>query len=239
MPQDWVAGVELVGDGTMVRADFDRSLEELQAELIVLGEMVEKAIIKSMDALEQRDLSVAYEVVAEDDLIDEKRFELEEKCINLIATQQPLAIDLRTLLAVLHIAVELERMGDYAEGIGKICMIIGDDVPMDLPPQLPLMAKAGTVMLRRSLKSLIDRDTVLANDVWDSDDEVAALYDGVCHQIILDMGEHPKTIEASTHFLWVAHDLERIADRATNIAEKVIFMVTGRIGRYEPIKDGE
>ena len=238
MPQDWVAGVELVGDGTMVRADFDRSLEELQAELIVLGEMVEKAIIKSMDALEQRDLSVAYEVVAEDDLIDEKRFELEEKCINLIATQQPLAIDLRTLLAVLHIAVELERMGDYAEGIGKICMIIGDDVPMDLPPQLPLMAKAGTVMLRSSLKSLIDRDTVLANDVWDSDDEVAALYDGVCHQIILDMGEHPKTIEASTHFLWVAHDLERIADRATNIAEKVIFMVTGRIGRYEPIKDG-
>tara|TARA_B110000014_G_scaffold197736_1_gene146864 strand:+ start:3293 stop:4012 length:720 start_codon:yes stop_codon:yes gene_type:complete len=239
LPQDWVAGVELVGDGTMVRADFDRSLEELQAELIVLGEMVEKAIIKSMDALEQRDLSVAYEVVAEDDLIDEKRFELEEKCINLIATQQPLAIDLRTLLAVLHIAVELERMGDYAEGIGKICMIIGDDVPMDLPPQLPLMAKAGTVMLRRSLKSLIDRDTVLANDVWDSDDEVDALYDGVCHQIFLDMGEHPKTIEASTHFLWVAHDLERIADRATNIAEKVIFMVTGRIGRYEPIKDGE
>ena len=108
----------------MVRADFDRSLEELQAELIVLGEMVEKAIIKSMNALEQRDLSVAYEVVAEDDLIDEKRFELEEKCINLIATQQPLAIDLRTLLAVLHIAVELERMGDYAEGIGKICICL-------------------------------------------------------------------------------------------------------------------
>ena len=146
----------------MVRADFDRSLEELQAELVFLGELVEKAIIKSMEALENRDLAVAYEVVAEDDQIDEKRFELEEKCINLIATQQPLAIDLRTLLSVLHIAVELERMGDYAEGIGKICMIIGDDVPMDIPPQLPLMAKAGTVMLRRSLKSLVDRDTDLA-----------------------------------------------------------------------------
>ena len=110
----------------MVRADFDRSLEGLQGELVGLGEMVEQAILKSMEALERRDLTIAYEVITEDDQINEKRFELEEKCIDLIATQQPLAVDLRTLLAVLHIAVELERMGDYAEGIGKICMIIGD-----------------------------------------------------------------------------------------------------------------
>ena len=217
----------------MVRADFDRSLEELEAELIGLGEIVEKAIIKSMDALERRDLTMAYEVVAEDDLIDEKRFELEEKCIDLIATQQPLAVDLRTLLAVLHIAVELERMGDYAEGIGKICMIIGDDEPVETPKQLRQMAGMGIAMLQRSLKSLMDRDTDLANDVWDSDDEVDALYDGGCHQIFLDMGHNPKIIEAATHFLWVAHDLERIADRATNIAERVIFVVTGRIGRYK------
>ena len=216
----------------MVRADFDRSLEDLQAELVGLGEMVEKAIIKSMDALQRRDLAMAYEVVAEDDLIDAKRFELEEKCIDLIATQQPLAIDLRTLLAVLHIAVELERMGDYAEGIGKICMIIGDDVPVEIPEQLSRMADLGLTMLRRSLQSLVERDTVLADDVWDSDDEVDALYDNVCHQIFLDMGQHPDTIEAATHFLWVAHDLERIADRATNIAERVIFLVTGRFGRY-------
>ena len=216
----------------MVRADFDRSLEDLQAELVGLGKMVEKAIIKSMDALQRRDLAMAYEVVAEDDLIDAKRFELEEKCIDLIATQQPLAIDLRTLLAVLHIAVELERMGDYAEGIGKICMIIGDDVPVEIPEQLSRMATLGLTMLRRSLQSLVERDTVLADDVWDSDDEVDALYDNVCHQIFLDMGQHPDTIEAATHFLWVAHDLERIADRATNIAERVIFLVTGRFGRY-------
>jgi phosphate transport system protein len=218
----------------MVRADFDRRLEELEAELLDLGEMVEKAILKSMDALERRDLAIAYEVVAEDDLIDEKRFDLEEKCIDLIATQQPLAIDLRTLLAVLHIAVELERMGDYAEGIGKICMIIGDDEPVEMPPQLDQMASMGVAMLRRSLKSLMDRDTDLANDVWDSDDDVDALYDGVCHDIFVEMGQNPKSIEAATHFLWVAHDLERIADRATNIAERVIFVVTGRIGRYKP-----
>ncbi len=218
----------------MVRADFDRSLEDLEAELIGLGEMVENAIVKSMDALERRDLTLAYEVVSEDDQIDEKRFELEERCIDLIATQQPLAVDLRTLLAVLHIAVELERMGDYAEGIGKICMIIGEDESVETPEQLSRMAKMGITMLRRSLKALMDRDTDLANDVWDSDDEVDALYDAVCRQIFLDMGQHPKTIEAATHFLWVAHDLERIADRATNIAERVIFVVTGRIGRYKP-----
>ena len=218
----------------MVRADFDRRLEDLEAELLGLGEMVEKAILKSMDALKRRDLAIAYEVVAEDDLIDEKRFELEEKCINLIAPQQPLAIDLRTLLAVLHIAVELERMGDYAEGIGKICMIIGDDEPAETPQKLDQMASMGLAMLQRSLKSLMDRDTDLANDVWDSDDEVDSLYDSVCHDIFVEMGEHPKTIEAATHFLWVAHDLERIADRATNISERVIFLVTGRIGRYKP-----
>ncbi len=223
----------------MVRADFDRSLEELEAELIGLGEMVENAIVKSMDALERRDLTLAYEVVAEDDQIDEKRFKLEERCIDLIATQQPLAVDLRTLLAVLHIAVELERMGDYAEGIGKICMIIGEDDSVETPEQLSQMAKMGITMLRRSLKSLMDRDIDLANDVWDSDDEVDALYDAVCRQIFLDMGQHPKTIEAATHFLWVAHDLERIADRATNIAERVIFVVTGRIGRYKPPQAAE
>ncbi|MEC9271593.1 MAG: phosphate signaling complex protein PhoU [Chloroflexota bacterium] len=218
----------------MVRADFDRSLEELQGDLVGLGEMVEKAILKSMDALERRDLTVAYEVITEDEEINEKRFELEEKCIDLIATQQPLAVDLRTLLAVLHIAVELERMGDYAEGIGKICMIIGDDEEALAPLQLPQMAEKGIAMLRGSLKSLVERDTDLANDVWDSDDVVDALYDEVCRQIFLDMGENPKAIEASTHFLWVAHDLERIADRATNIAERVIFMVTGKVGRYTP-----
>ena len=218
----------------MVRADFDRRLEDLEAELLGLGEMVEKAILKSMDALKRRDLAIAYEVVAEDDLIDEKRFELEEKCIDLIATQQPLAIDLRTLLAVLHIAVELERMGDYAEGIGKICMIIGDDEPAETPQKLDQMASMGVAMLQRSLKSLMDRDTDLANDVWDSDDEVDALYASVSHDIFVEMGQNPKSIQAATHFLWVAHDLERIADRATNIAERVIFVVTGRIGRYKP-----
>ena len=118
-------------------------------------------------------------------------------------------------------------------------MIIGDDEPVPTPLQLPQMAQKGVAMLRGSLKSLVERDTDLANAVWDSDDDVDDLYDGVCHQIFLDMGENPKVIEASTHFLWVAHDLERIADRATNIAERVISMVTGETGRYKALKERE
>ena len=213
----------------MVRADFDRSLEELQAELVFLGELVEKAIIKSMEALENRDLAVAYEVVAEDDQIDEKRFELEEKCINLIATQQPLAIDLRTLLSVLHIAVELERMGDYAEGIAKISLSMGDSPPLKPLIDIPRMAEKATTMLEDSIDSLLNRDMVKANAVCQADDEVDNLYDQVYRELLTFMIGDPDTIQRATYLLWVAHDLERIADRATNIAERVIFLVSGKL----------
>lgn len=220
----------------MVRADFDRNLDDLQEELLLLGRMVEKAIVKSLDALRSGDLTMAYEVIAEDDQIDTKRFELEERCIDLIATQQPLAIDLRTLLSVLHVAVELERMGDYGEGIGKICLIIGNDLPVSLPEGVPRMAELGIGMLQRSLRAFMERDTVLANEVWNDDDEVDALYDAVCREIFVNMGQDPKNIGSATHLLWVAHDLERIADRATNIAERAIFLVTGEVN---PEKAGD
>jgi phosphate transport system protein len=213
----------------MVRADFDRSLEDLQDELLLLGQLVETAILKSMEALRSGDTALANEVIREDDVIDEKRFVLEDRCVNLIATQQPLAIDLRTLLSVLHIAVELERVGDYAEGIGKICLIIADDLPAPTPDDINRMAELGVNMLRGSLKSLVDRDADLANRVWDEDDEVDALYVDVCRQIFERMSREPQSIQAATHLLWVAHDLERIADRSTNIAERVIYMVTGEI----------
>ena len=213
----------------MVRADFDRSLEELQAELVGLSEMVERAIVKSMDALERRDLAVAYEVVDEDDLIDEKRFDLEEKCINLIATQQPLAIDLRTLLAVLHIAVELERMGDYAEGIAKVTLLMGDEPASKPLFDLPLLADKASDMLGRSLDALVLRDAGAAEQVCEDDDQVDDLYREVYRELLTQMTQDPKSIKRSTYLLWVAHDLERIADRAPNIAERVIFLVTGKL----------
>lgn len=213
----------------MVRADFDRNLEDLQDELLQLGALVETAILKSMEALRSGDTALADQVIRGDDIIDQKRFILEDRCVNLIATQQPLATDLRTLLSVLHIAVELERVGDYAEGIGKICLTIADDFTTPMPDGIVEMAEVGVGMLRNSLKSLVDRDVDLANQVWDEDDEVDSLYIDVCRRVFESMAREPQSIQAATHLLWVAHDLERIADRATNIAERVIFMVTGQV----------
>ena len=213
----------------MVRADFDRNLKALQDDLLALGSMVEKAITKSMNALKNRDLEASRQVVEDDDLIDRRRFQLEDQCIDLIATQQPIAIDLRTLMAVLHIAVELERMGDYAEGIGKISLMMGDQPPLKPLVDIPRMADKATAMLQRSLDALVNRDADSALQVCKDDDEVDNLYDEVYRELLTYMIHDPKSIQRATYLLWVAHDLERIADRATNIGERVIFLVTGRL----------
>ncbi len=213
----------------MPRADFDRHLRQLQDDLLVLGSMVEKAIDKALDALKRRDLELSRQVVQEDDIIDKKRFELEEACIELIATQQPIARDLRILVAVLQIAVELERIGDYAEGIGKISLMMGSEPPVKPLIDIPRMAEKGTDMLRRSLDAFVRRDADLALQVCNDDDEVDALYDQVYRELLMLMIQNPKIIERGTYLLWVSHDLERIADRATNIAERVIFLVTGKL----------
>ena len=213
----------------MARADFDRDLRDLQDELLTLGGMVEKAIAKSLDALKNRDLALSEEVIAEDDIIDEMRFELEERCIDLMATQQPLAGDLRIIITVLHVAVELERMGDYAEGIAKISVEMGSEPPLKPLIDIPRMADKSSDMLRRSLDAFVNRDITSAYQICDDDDEVDALYDQVYNELLIYMMSDPGTIRRATYLLWVAHDLERIADRTTNIAERVIFLVTGRL----------
>ena len=149
--------------------------------------------------------------------------------MELIATQQPMAGDLRILIAVLHIAVELERMGDYAEGIGKISVMMGNDPPLKPLIDIPRMAEKSMDMLRRSLDALVNRDEAAALQVCNDDDEVDALYDQVYRELLMFMLQDPKTVQRATYLLWVSHDLERIADRATNIAERVIFLVTGKL----------
>ena len=212
----------------MVRADFNRNLDDLQEELLQLAELVEWAIVKSMEALTTGSTELANQVILNDDIVDQKRFVLEERCTDLIATQQPLAIDLRTLVTVLQVAVELERVGDYAEGIGKICLIMDQGAPARIPDNIHRMADLGIGMLRGSLRAVANRDEELARRVWQEDDEVDALYQEVYRQIFENMAHDPRNIRDSTHLLWVAHDLERIADRATNIAERAIFLVTGK-----------
>ena len=213
----------------MPRTDFDRDLRELQDDLLTLGGMVEKAIAKSLDALKNRDLALSEKVIAEDDIIDEMHFELEEKCIDLMATQQPLAGDLRIIITVLHVAVELERMGDYAEGIAKISVAMGDEPPLKPLIDIPRMADRSSDMLRRSLDAFVNRDVAAAYQICDDDDEVDALYDQVYRELLVYMMSDPGAIRRATYLLWVAHDLERIADRTTNIAERVIYLVTGKL----------
>jgi len=204
-------------------------LKLLQDDLIELGNLVSQAITQAMDALKIRDLAASQRVVAEDDVIDQKRFELEDQCIDLIATQQPIAIDLRTLMAVLHISVELERVGDYAEGIAKVTLMMGDEPASKPLFDLPLLADKASDMLGRSLDALILRDAGAAEQVCEDDDQVDNLYKKVYRELLTDMTRDPKSIRRATYLLWVAHDLERIADRATNIAERVIFLVTGKL----------
>ena len=211
----------------MPRTIFEQELTALQDDLLLMGSMVEKALTKAMDALRNRDMQAAREVVRDDDIIDDKQVEIEERCIHIIATQTPVARDLRYLLAVLHIGTELERMADYAEGIGKISLMMGDEPPLKPLIDIPRMADKTMDMMRRSLDSLVERDIVMANQVRDDDDEVDALYDQVFRELLTYMIEDPRNIKRATYLVWVAHDLERVADRATNIAEQVLFLVTG------------
>ena len=213
----------------MVREDFDRNLRQLQGDLLTMGSMVEKSISRSIDALKRRDLEASQEVIDGDDYIDQKRYEIEERCINLIATQQPLASDLRSLISILHISVELERMGDYAEGIAKISVSMGNEPPLKPLIDIPRMSDMASDMLRRSLDSLVNRDVAGATAVCNYDDRVDELYQQVYRELITFMLEDHRMITRATFLLWVAHDLERIADRATNIAERVIYVVTGKM----------
>ncbi len=213
----------------MPRTEYEKELQEIQDELLEIGGLVESGINKALGALENRDLEVSQQVVDEDDEIDRRQLELEERCIDVVATQQPMAGDLRTLVSVIQVASELERMGDYAEGIAKISILMGDDSLVKPLIDIARMGDMATRMLRKSLKALVDHDNNKARQVGADDDEVDALYEQVFGELLSRMTEDPRTIRRATYLIWVAHDLERIADRATNIAERVIYVTTGRL----------
>ncbi|MAO74767.1 MAG: phosphate transport system regulatory protein PhoU [Chloroflexi bacterium] len=211
----------------MLRADFENNLNLIQDEILELSSMVEHSILKSIQALKNRDVTSSQQVIDDDDLIDSKQAEIEEKCIQLIALQSPVAGDLRIIVSVMMIAIELERIGDYAEGIGKISVLMGDMPPLKPLIDIPRMAENATKMLRLSIDSFVKRDPHTALDVCDLDDEIDDTYNQVYSELLTYMMADPATIQRATYLLWVAHDLERSADRATNIAERVLFLVTG------------
>ena len=213
----------------MPRESFDHHLHQLQDEVLVLGSMVDKAIDHSMEALKKRDLELARQVVTSDPKINQQRLDIEEKCIGLIVTQQPVASDLRIIVAVLNIIIDLERIGDHAEGIANIALMLGDEPPLKPLVDLPRMAEKARDMLRRSLDAFISRDAEAARKISAEDDEVDNLYDQVFRELLTFMMEDPRTITRATRLIWVAHNLERSADRATNICERVVFTVTGKM----------
>jgi phosphate transport system protein len=215
-----------------VRSSFHRDLERLQDEVLVLGSMVEKATLRAVDALRERDTAAAHIIEAEDVLINRKRFDIEEAALLLIATQQPMASDLRRLAAVVHIVTDLERMGDYAAGIAHICIEIADDPLIKPLIDIPRMAEKAASMLRRALDAFIARDVAAAEEIASEDDEVDALYQQVYRELLMLMLANPRTIDQATHLLWVAHNLERVADRVQNICERVVFVATGRMQEF-------
>jgi phosphate transport system protein len=211
------------------RATFDRELHKLQDEVLVLGSMVEQAVISSVEALKQRDQEAAREIIQRDEVINAKRFEIEDACLFLIASQQPLAEDLRLIAAVLEIITDLERMGDHAAGIAEINLMMGDE-PLAKPLiDVPRMAQTGLKMLKGSMEAFVRRDAEMAFQIANRDDEVDQLYNQVYNELLTVMFSNPRSISGATFLLWVAHNLERIADRATNICERVIFTVTGHM----------
>jgi phosphate transport system protein len=213
----------------MTRALFERQLAEVQEGMLVMASMVESAINQSLEALRLRDVALARRIIENDIEINRRRYDCEEKCIELISLQAPLASDLRTLISVLHITTDLERMGDHAEGIARIALMLSDEPPVKPVGDIPRMAELAIEMLHGAVEAYKQRDTQRAREIMLSDDRVDDLYEQVYHELIMTMIGDPSTVQRCTYLTWVAHNLERIADRATNICERVIYLVEGHI----------
>ncbi len=213
----------------MTRKVFQEQLRELLEDLLAMGQKVADSIDSSIQALAKQDEALAQQVIDHDDEINALQYEIYEKCLVLIATQQPMASDLRTILAVSNVAAELERIGDYAEGIGRLAIKLAGRPLLKPLIDIPRMADEGRGMLMGALEAFARQDVEAAAKIGEADDVVDALYDQIYRELLVYMMEDPRTITQATYLLWVAHNLERIADRTTNIAERAIFLDSGRI----------
>lgn len=212
-----------------LRTNYQKSLKNIQDEILVMGSMVTDAIAKSIEALKNRDLNLANTIIDNDAVINKKRFDIEEKCVQLINTQQPVASDLRNIIAALNIIVDMERIGDYAKSIARIAVEIGDEPPLKPLIDIPRMADKAIDMLRRSLKAYINLDAETAKGIAKEDDEIDKLYDQIYNELLLLMVSDPRTITRATRLLWVAYNLERTGGRISNICERVVYLVTGKM----------
>ncbi len=205
---------------------FAQRLEQLEDDVLAFGSMVETALRSSVESLQHRDVRAAARIISQDQKLDHREFAIRADCMSLLAADYASGSDLRMIVAVLGIIKELERMGDYAKGIANITLAIGNQPPLKPLIDIPRMAQIGTEMLRGSLESLVERDLEKAKRISQMDNDVDGIYDQVFRELVLFMVEDPKTITRATRLIWVAHNLERFADRITNICEYVALSIT-------------
>lgn len=210
-----------------LRSAFDRELSKVRDNLLRMGSLVDAAIERSVESLKNRDAAMARQIIQDDAVINDLRFTIEEECLTLIATQQPAASDLRMVVAAMNIVNDMERMGDHATGIAKTVIRMSDQPLLKPLIDIPRMTNLARDMLKRSLDAFIARDADAARAVAAQDDDIDHLYKAIFDELLAIMAQDPNTIPRGTYLLWCAHNLERIGDRATNIAERVIFMTTG------------
>lgn len=210
-----------------MRATFETELKYLKDELLLLGNLVEQQIQGAVESFKQRDPQRSRTIVEKDDEVNEKRYMIEEQVLITIATQQPMARDLRLLASILEIAGELERIGDYAKGIATINIRMGEEALLTPLVKIPMMAEKCSSMLHRAIQAFIQEDIEEANQIPREDDEVDRLYEEVYSSMMEKIVHDENAIQRANWILWVAHNLERVADRVTNICERTIFTVTG------------
>ncbi len=212
-----------------MRKAFEIEIQKLKDDILELGSLAEKAILDSVDSLKNRDIPRSQRIYDNDEVLNEKRFEIEKDVMIAIATQQPMAHDLRLLASMLDVAGELERMGDYAKGIAKINVAMGEQELIKPLVNLPIMAEKAADMLHRALTAFIEEDVDVAEKIPAEDDEVDALYTKIYREAITYVISDPTAIERSNWLIWAAHNLERVGDRVTNICERTIFIATGEL----------
>lgn len=220
----------------MPRQTFDKELQSLLDDLLAMSDMVDQAIARSLQALSERDCALAQQIIDDDERINQAERDIDEKCLVLLATQQPMAIDLRRILSVYTVASELERMADHAEGIAKITLRIGNEPLLKPLIDIPRMADKARYLLREQLQAFMNHDAARARALSLEDEVVDELYNQIFRELLVFMMSDPNTIRRATYLLWAAHNLERIADRTTNIGERVLFLVTGRVEELNPTK---
>ncbi|MCL4396112.1 MAG: phosphate signaling complex protein PhoU [Chloroflexi bacterium] len=213
----------------MARDTFENQLNELKNAVLVLGRDAGQTVTDGVEALKTRDRVLADSIIAHDEDINQKRYRIEERCYALMATQQPLASDLREIISILLITIELERIADHAKNLAEIVIHMGNEPLLKPLIDIPRMAETCRTMLEQALDAFSRNDARLGRAVCDRDDEIDFLYQQVFRELMTYVLDDPRTVQRALNLLFAAHNLERVGDRITNIGERVIYAATGRL----------